>query len=320
MTWSEKQVLAFDDKLKLDTTRAGRVTAALTRFEQFCATDAELKAAKSGDVFLQGSVATGTVIRPLDRDEFDVDAVYPFHLNAFPHGTSPTAILDWFIGRLSQSAFYRDKLIPRDRCARIDYAGDFHVDIIPATQTLDYHQPYAVPAKDLGSWVTNDPLGFANWVHDLDTRSGGIDAEGHGRFVRSCRMAKRWRDAMLSASCAPSSILLVTMLGKHDPSHHNYNPPLEGPLYPKYQTDIAYLYDMLRLTHSCLQTSRRSAFIHPTIKSEDLGRGWDQPKIELFLQRLSLCIECLRQGIYAQSETTSLEYYRKAFGDTFPAA
>jgi len=320
MTWCETQVAQFNQDIKLDTARIDRVVGAITRFQEFCKKDDELKAAMADNVFLQGSVATKTTVRPLGDDEFDVDAVYPFNLAAFGAHASPVQILEWFKARLKQSDFYKNKLIARDRCARIDYAGDFHVDIIPATKIMPEHQPYAVPAKDLGSWITNDPLGYVNWVKEIDGRASGIDSDGVGRFVRSCRMMKRWRDATFLSASAPSSIVLVTMLGKHDPSKKEYDPPLSDPLYPKYQTDIAYLYDMLRLTHSCLDAARRSAFMHPTLPKEDLSRGWDEKNLVPFMTKLQTCIDNLKLGIYSQDEKASLKHYKDAFGDTFPAS
>jgi hypothetical protein len=320
MTWCESQFASFNDKIKLDPGRLERIRSAAQRLEEFCEKDDELRVARDGAVFLQGSVATSTVVKPLANDEFDVDVVYPFKLGAFPEDVIPSQIIQWFLSRLRQSDFYTKILIPRDRCARLDYAGDFHLDIIPATKTVDAHQPYAVPAKDVGSWITSDPNGFANWVAERDRRSNATDNDGVGRFVRCCRMAKRWRDAKLSAESAPTSILFVTMLGKHDPTVTGYNPPLENPLYPQYQTDAAYLYDMFRLTYSCLHSSRRTAFSHPTILDEDLSRGWDAKYLNYFLERLQTSINWIYLGIYAQHETESIGHYKNAFGDSFPAS
>jgi hypothetical protein len=320
MTWCEPQIVTFNDKIKLDSGRLERIRGAVQRLDEFCEKDDQLRAARDGGVFLQGSVSTKTVIKPLADDEFDVDVVYPFKLDAFREGVTPSQIIQWFLDRLRQSDFYKNALIPRDRCARLDYAGDFHLDVIPATKSVAAHQPYAVPAKDLGSWITSDPAGFANWVAGRDSRSEAVDSDGVGRFVRSCRMMKRWRDEKLDAENAPTSILLVTMLGKHDPTSTGYNPPLEKPLYPQYKTDVAYLYDMLRLTHSCLRSSRRTAFLHPTILDEDLSQGWDAKNLEYFLERLQMCINWIYAGIYAGNEGDSIGHYRNAFGDTFPAS
>jgi hypothetical protein len=145
MTWCESQVARFNSDIKLDSERKKRIDGAIDRFQNFCTSDEQLKIATSGSAFLQGSVATGTVIRPLGDGEFDVDVVYPFNFHDFDSSATPDQIISWFVSRLQQSEFYKNRLIPRDRCARIDYAGDFHVDIIPATQSIPQTQPYAVP-------------------------------------------------------------------------------------------------------------------------------------------------------------------------------
>jgi len=305
----------------LDPTRRGRIESAVDSFGEFCRVDPQLSVVLAGDPFLQGSVATGTAVRPLSSDEFDVDVIFPFALARFnPPYRNPKSIFDWFISRLRTRELYANRLIPKDRCARIDYAGDFHVDIIPSTADVTEHRPYAVPARDLSDWISNDPLGFGNWVASIDQRGNGQDGNGDGYFVRCVRYMKRWRDEVFGEESAVSSILLVTMLGKHDPSIKNYYPALTNPLFPEYQTDAAYLYDMLRLTHSCLQQPVSGAFCHPTLPNEDLASGWDDNYLALFLQRLDQCINYIWNGIIAQTEPDTIQHYRKAFRDTFPAA
>jgi hypothetical protein len=51
--------------------------------------------------------------------------------------------------------------------------------------------------------------------------------------VRCIRYMKRWRAEIFGEESAVSSILLVTMLGKHDPSIKNYYPALTNPLFSK---------------------------------------------------------------------------------------
>ncbi|WP_165223330.1 nucleotidyltransferase [Aquisphaera insulae] len=316
--WCDAHFNKFNNQLKLDQTRRGRIDSAVAAFEKFCRDDEQLSAAMTGPPFLQGSVATGTAIRPIANDEFDVDVIYPFSLARFGNPTpTPKAILDWFISRLKNRAYYAERLKPKSRCARIDYAGDFHLDIIPSTTEVSSHRPYAVPARDLLDWITNDPHGFVYWVNTLDAQSGWRDASGDGRFVRGVRMLKRWRDNCFGYASAPSSILLVTMLGKHIPKA-GYVPPLQDPLYPQYQHDAAYLYDMVRLTVSCIKNPPHFAFMHPTIPGDDLARGWDTDYLELFTLRLELFALHLGQGILAQTDAEAVGRYRNAFGDTFP--
>ena len=317
--WCEARFENFNAKLKLDATRKDRIVSAIEAFKQFCREDEQLSAAMSEEPFLQGSVATRTAIRPLTKDEFDVDVIYPFSLASF--GTpppTPNQIIDWFISRLKTRAFYAERLQPKNRCARINYAGDFHLDIIPSTKEVIAHQPYAVPARDLADWITNDPMGFVRWVEWLDTQSGWRDGAGDGRFVRGVRMMKRWRDQLFGVESGPSSILLATMLGRHIPKD-GYFPPLENPLYPQHQTDAAYLYDMSRLTVGCIKNPPHYSFLHPTIRGEDLARGWDKEHLELFVARLEFFSLRLAAAIFSDTEAKSIEYYQQAFGDTFPA-
>jgi hypothetical protein len=159
--WCDAHFAAFNQRLMLDNTRMGRIGSELRHFTDFCSGDAEMSVALGGEPFLQGSVATRTAIRPLSSDEYDVDVVYPFRLSAFPvEHQYPRSIVAWFIGRLQNDGFYVNRLTPKDRCARIDYAGDFHVDIIPSTQEVLRHQPYAVPTRDQREWTINNPLLF----------------------------------------------------------------------------------------------------------------------------------------------------------------
>lgn len=307
----------------LDATREGRIASALTAFGDFCSSDEELSTAIVGEPFLQGSVATRTAIKPLLSDEFDVDVVYPFSLKVFRlEDRDAGRLVRWFKSRLEKNEFYARRLKPKDRCARIDYAGDFHMDLIPATRDEPNHQPYAVPSRDLGDWIATNPLAFADWVRRKDANGAGQDSKGDGYFVRSVRFMKRWRDQFFTLENAPSSMLLTTVLGKHDPAVKYYSPELQGALFPEFQHDAAYLFDLLRLTSSCLhETNRRSdAFDNPTLRGENLGGGWESKHLVGFLALLETCISHLREGIWADDQSKSVEHFRRAFGDTFPAA
>ncbi len=315
--WCDQQFAKFDGRLKLDKGRQERITSALGGFVEFCRRDDQLRAAMSDAPFLQGSVPSGTAIRPLGNDEYDVDVIYPFRLAALSD-RAPAAIFRWFAGRVQESPIYRGKLTLKHRCVRVNYAGDFHMDIIPSTRDVPGQQPYAVPTRDLAAWVTNDPTGLVDWIRTKDRASGMPDADGDGAFIRSVRMMKRWRDQFFGTDPRPSSILLTTILGRHEASVRAYNPPLTDPLYPGNRHDAAYLYDMLRLTHGCIQHPESRPFAHPIMPAEDLRRDWDATFTTLFLDRLAACIAHLRRGIDATNDPQAAGHFQQAFGETFP--
>jgi hypothetical protein len=319
--WCDAQFAKFDGQLRLDESRQARIESAVARFVQYCQQDEQLKAALAEPPFLQGSVPNHTVIKPIGNDEYDVDVIYPFRSSLFPaEHQNPGALFRWFVSRIQLDGWYKGRTTVKNRCVRVNYAGDFHIDIIPSTREVPGHQPFAVPARDLQAWIANDPRGMESWVRLRDAASGMTDARGHGVLVRCIRSMKRWRDQFFGSDPRPSSILLTTILGKHEASRQDYNPPLQGPMYPANRHDAAYLYDLLRLTHSCLQVQISTPFSHPTIIGEDLRHGWDREFTDLFMNRLAASIRSIRQALDATTESEAVRAYKAALGETFPGA
>jgi hypothetical protein len=76
---------------------------------------------------------------------------------------------------------------------------------------------------------------------------------------------------------------------------------------------------MLRLTYSCLQDAKPQCFANPTIPTEDLARGWDGDHLDLFLTRVRSSLDNIVKAVNAPSESEAVNYYKQAFGDTFPS-
>ena len=76
---------------------------------------------------------------------------------------------------------------------------------------------------------------------------------------------------------------------------------------------------MLRLTHSCIIAGRRTAFMHPTIRDEDLGAGWAEKYLDEFLSKLDSCMSHLRNAIFENDEQAAVQHYKRALGSTFPS-
>lgn len=85
------------------------------------------------ETFLQGSYVHGTAIRPLGkRTDFGVDMCCSLYLNAVPDGTEePTRLVRWLARRLKKVDTYRGKVSTRPRCVRLDFPGEFHMDVVP---------------------------------------------------------------------------------------------------------------------------------------------------------------------------------------------
>ncbi len=56
------------------------------------------------------------------------------------------------------------KIEAKNRCIRLVYAGDFHMDILPGVQESVFDQnKIKVPDCELGNWVSSNPLGYGDW-------------------------------------------------------------------------------------------------------------------------------------------------------------
>jgi len=61
--WYEDQFQRFNTALKLDTERRVGIDRAVTRLIGFCDAEPELSIAKADNLFLEGSVSTGSVVK-----------------------------------------------------------------------------------------------------------------------------------------------------------------------------------------------------------------------------------------------------------------
>lgn len=110
-------------------------------------------------VYLQGSTALGTAVKPIGRREFDVDLIC--FCAGMASGISP-AVLKAAIGnRLKEHATYVPLLEEKKRCWRLNYAGDFHLDLSPTiANPLCANRGELVPDRTLKEWHPTNPRAY----------------------------------------------------------------------------------------------------------------------------------------------------------------
>lgn len=183
-------------------------------------------------IYLQGSTALGTVVRPLLDIEFDVDLVSNV---GGRENRGPAAIKKLIGDCLKENERYRSILVEKPRCWRLDYANEFHLDITPSI-----HNPAClnggelVPDKKLECWKATNPKGYRALFERRasltptfrlmkhDQARAGVDIEPYPNAPRFksplCRIVqigKRHRDVYFGrARCdlAPISIIVTTLL------------------------------------------------------------------------------------------------------------
>src|SRR5258708_19196309 len=111
-------------------------------------------------IYPQGSMALQTTVRPFRGIEYDLDLV----LQARRIVENPMWLYEQTKERLLAHGEYAKKVEPLNRCIRLNYAGEFHLDIMPARpDILRAGTCIEVPDKKLQHWKPCNPEGFRQW-------------------------------------------------------------------------------------------------------------------------------------------------------------
>jgi hypothetical protein len=185
------------------------------------------------DIYSQGSFRIGTTTRPVLQCEYDLDFVLQVDM---PIDTDPVQLLDELYDRLREHDTYADMTERLKRCVRLNYANEFHMDILPAIPESPSGTRIFVPDRKLQSWKSSDPKAYARWF-ELRGRTMRLDkaaqvsplptiqtAAEKTVLQRVVQLAKRCRDLFPAfaavADLAPRSIVLTTLAaqtyGGHD--------------------------------------------------------------------------------------------------------
>ena len=171
------------------------------------------------------------MVKPIGRNEFDVDLIA--FLATAPASLPPAEAKRLVGDRLREHGFYATILEPKKRCWRLNYAGDFHLDISPTIanpRCLNGGQ--LVPDRDLRGWHPTNPRGYRNLFHSraelkptLLRRKMDRQVEAtvepypaqqtiKGILRRTVQLLKRHRDVHfleIPGEVAPISIIITTL-------------------------------------------------------------------------------------------------------------
>lgn len=178
-------------------------------------------------IYPQGSFALGTVVKPLGRDEYDIDLVC--HLSISPSAVTPVVLKKLVGERLRQHGTYATMIEEKNRCWRLNYAGEFHMDILPAIPDNSRGtNAILIPDRQLSCWTQSNPKGFAAWFGQRMIVQLTKLAEARGANVqdlpvysvrtplqRAIQLLKRHRDSRFNggalADDKPISMIITTL-------------------------------------------------------------------------------------------------------------
>jgi hypothetical protein len=284
--------------LELDETRKQRMESAYNAVYDILQKDEIFFSKVDFLVYPQGSKAIGTTVKPRGKEEFDLDITVEIRDPYYNYTSSE--IYNHLIRVLSNNDIYKEKLVKKNRCARIDYVGDFHMDVLPGCIVINGDSKIMVPDRELSSWTSSNPKGYANWfTQKAETVSSSNlnkafrtfsalneakaeqeelpndDVYGKEPLKRAVQLTKRYRDIYFEKNPKhkTSSIVLTTIFGElyeGEPSIYQTIDSILNKIVKRY-TDYQYLFESQGIY-------KRIKVLNPVNSDEDFTEKWDKEK------------------------------------------
>ena len=241
----------------------------------------------------QGSYALGTTIKPIKGYEYDADILLYMKYNS---DKEPKDYINEVYNCLKQNNNYADKIHRKTRCVNINYAGDFHLDIVPCI--TQGQEQYICNKKDNEFEVT-DGTGYRDWFK-------GKTQITHGNLKGVTRLLKYLRDH--KGNFSVKSILLTTLIGNS--------------VYDDNDENFKNIPDTLKLISNRINSFLQSNPVmpevcNPNLPRECFTRHWDQNKYKNFREKFAVYNNKIDEAFAATDHNTSVKKWRELFGENF---
>lgn len=235
------------------------------------------------NIYSQGSLRIGTTVRPIIKQEFDLDLVCEFKLD-WKKYKNAILVLDKIEKRLKENATYAPMVERKNRCVRLNYNRNFHMDILPACPVVvgDIGGCVKVPDRKEKCWKDSNPKGYANWFDEVANNykqiiEYSIPFENKSEIDKlpdvepleikpplkcAVQLIKRYRDIYFKNTPkeAPISIVLTTLAGKLYSRQGSVNETITG---------------ILDSIQDLVQNGKKIIVKNPTNELEILSESWD---------------------------------------------
>lgn len=112
-------------------------------------------------VYAQGSQSYGTTVKPIGREEFDLDVV----VATDRYGVLPEDLMNELFEVLKACPDVGSAPERLSRCVRVKFPGRMHLDFVPAVPSQEGSTYIRIPEKvgQMWYWKTTNPEGFTKW-------------------------------------------------------------------------------------------------------------------------------------------------------------
>lgn len=191
--------LFLRDYVNLNQTRIKTLQTRVSNLDDFLVDDSTLSEVVEDGLIPQGSFAHKTIIRPFTGNDFDADVLLPMEEH---EGWEPKKYMTELQKSLEASTRYENKTLLKTRCVTVNYAGDFHIDVVPFVTRADGNT-YITHRID-NEFLRCDPQAFTAWIEDQARVT-------NGHLIRVIRLVKYLRDR---SSIQTPSVVLAALLAE----------------------------------------------------------------------------------------------------------
>lgn len=313
------------ESLQLDKTRREKMETAYKAVSEWIEVDEGFFADVEFEIYPHGSVLVGTTVKPNNKEEFDLDFV--MHIRMDLDKYDPEEVYRELRRRLEQHETYKQMLVPKNRVLRLNYAGDFHIDIMPGCQEFTFDPDrILVRDKKLKNSVSSNPRGFGRWFNaKANTVQEFLLEKAYAMqelpdeepyhlkqpLKRGVQLIKRYRDIYFEKDPdnATASIILTTLSGQY------YNG--EGTIYETVNNIVTKMHNAAKAGIHAFSVS------NPVNNDEDFADKWKQEPIlfDSFLEFVA-DLKTAWENLKLEADITDSEQQLKnLFGDrTFSKA
>ena len=268
--------------LQLDETRFNKMETAYKAVSEWIENGEGFFKNVEFEIYPHGSALAGTTVKPTEKEEFDLDFV--IHIRMDWEKYDPTEVYNELKRRLEEHDTYKKLLEPKNRVLRLNYAGDFHMDIMPGCQEfVDDPDRILVRDKKLKDNVSSNPCGYGTWFNGkADMVKEFLLEKAYAMeelpeqepyhlkkpLKRAVQLIKRYRNIYFENDLdnATSSIILTTLAGQFYDG--------EGTIYETVNNIVS------RMHQAAKSGVERFKVYNPVNRDEDFTDKWEQePKV-----------------------------------------
>ena len=243
----------------------------------------------------QGSRALGTIIRPVkDRHEFDADLLVIVDKD----GDSPKPYSDNLWDTLKDSDRYKEKIELWNRCVKVKYQGQCHLDTVPCVE--DDGKQYVCPRND-DDLEETDGTGFRDWFNDQNRIT-------KGNLKRTVRLLKFLRDH--KGNFSVPSVILTALAGE---TIHEKD--ADGEEVSTMADTVATV--LTRIDERLEKCDQIPVIANPANPDLKFSTHWEDNQYQNFRRLMGVYANTARQARDETNNAKSIAAWQKLFGESF---